>query len=66
MLQITLNKISLQPLFILNLEPTFIIIFMQGFPKTWKLFQKFLQGKKFEKGYVRHSVGLLEWRIDSQ
>lgn len=30
-----------------------IIIFMQGFPWTWKLFQRFLQGKKFEKGYHR-------------
>jgi hypothetical protein len=28
-----------------------IIIFMQGFPETWKLFQGFLQGKKIEKGY---------------
>jgi hypothetical protein len=27
-----------------------IIIFMQGFPETWKLFQGFLQGKKIEKG----------------
>jgi hypothetical protein len=26
-----------------------IIIFMQGFPETWKLFQGFLQGKKIEK-----------------
>jgi hypothetical protein len=29
-----------------------IIIFMQGFPQTWKLFQGFLQGKKIEKGCV--------------
>jgi hypothetical protein len=29
-----------------------IIIFMQGFPETWKLFQGFLQGKKIEKGRV--------------
>jgi hypothetical protein len=28
-----------------------IIIFMQGFPETWKLFQGFLQGKKIEKGW---------------
>jgi hypothetical protein len=27
-----------------------IIICMQGFPETWKLFQGFLQGKKIEKG----------------
>jgi hypothetical protein len=32
-----------------------IIIFMQGFPETWKLFQGFLQGKKIEKGYTRPS-----------
>jgi hypothetical protein len=49
---ITLNKINLQPLFTLNPQPTFIIIFMQGFPETWKLFQGFLQGKKVEKGWV--------------
>jgi hypothetical protein len=30
---------------------TFIIIFMQGFPEVWKLFQGFLQGKKVEKGW---------------
>jgi hypothetical protein len=30
-----------------------IIIFMQGFPETWKLFQGFLQGKKIEKGWFR-------------
>jgi hypothetical protein len=29
--------------------PVDIIIFMQGFPETWKLFQGFLQGKKIEK-----------------
>jgi hypothetical protein len=28
-----------------------IIIFMQGFPETWKLFQGFLQGKKIGKGW---------------
>jgi hypothetical protein len=27
-----------------------IIIFIQGFPETWKLLQGFLQGKKIEKG----------------
>jgi hypothetical protein len=30
-----------------------IIIFMQGFPETLKLFQGFLQGKKIEKGCSR-------------
>jgi hypothetical protein len=30
--------------------PVDIIIFMQRFPETWKLFQGFLQGKKIEKG----------------
>jgi hypothetical protein len=30
-----------------------IMIFMQGFPQTWKLFQGFLQGKKIEKGWTR-------------
>jgi hypothetical protein len=30
-----------------------IIIFMHGFPETWKLFQGFLQGKKIEKGWYR-------------
>jgi hypothetical protein len=30
-----------------------IIIFMQGFPETWKLFQGFLQGKNIEKGCSR-------------
>jgi hypothetical protein len=41
---------------------------MQVFPKTWKLrvFQEYLQGKKVEKVYVRHSVGLPEWGIDPQ
>jgi hypothetical protein len=33
---------------------------MQGFPKTSKLFQGFLQGKEFGKDYVRHSVGHFE------
>jgi hypothetical protein len=28
-----------------------IIIFMLGFPETWKLFQGFLQGKNIEKGW---------------
>jgi hypothetical protein len=36
-----------------------IIIFMQGFPETWELFQGFLQGKKIEKGCRR----LTNWVI---
>lgn len=32
---------------------TFFAIFMQGVPKTWKLFQGFLQGEKVGKGYSR-------------
>jgi hypothetical protein len=36
-----------------------IIIFMQGFPETWKLFQGFLQGKMIEKGC---SGPLLGWQ----
>jgi hypothetical protein len=33
-----------------------ILMFMQGFPETWKLFQLFLQGKKIEKGCYRRKV----------
>jgi hypothetical protein len=53
MLYIAPIKISLQSLFTLNPEPNFIIIFMQAFPETWKLFQGFLQGKRFQKGYTK-------------
>jgi hypothetical protein len=35
-----------------------IIIFMQGFPETWKLFQVFLQGKNIEKGCIVSNVGV--------
>jgi hypothetical protein len=37
-----------------------IIIFMQGFPETWKLFQGFLQGKKIEKGWNKRTDKTLE------
>jgi hypothetical protein len=33
-----------------------IIIFMQGFPETWKLFQGFLQGIKVEKGCSKRLI----------
>jgi hypothetical protein len=39
-----------------------IIIFMQGFPETWKLFQGFLQGKKIEIGWVNATEELLNTR----
>jgi hypothetical protein len=52
-LWIALIKINLQPLFTLNPESNFIIIFMQGFPETCKLFQGFLQGKKVEKAGLK-------------
>lgn len=35
-----------------------IIIFMQGFPGTWKLFQRFLLGKMLEKGCHRWTAFL--------
>jgi hypothetical protein len=40
-----------------------IIICMQGFPETWKLFQGFLQGKKIEKGcYIASNETMIgEW-----
>jgi hypothetical protein len=44
-----------------------IIIFMQGFPETWKVFQGFLQDKKTEKGWSNpidmNSVNIIR-RID--
>jgi hypothetical protein len=39
-----------------------IIIFMQGFPETWKLFQGFLQGKNIENGWVAQEACRREWR----
>jgi hypothetical protein len=43
------NQHQSKPLFTLNPEPNFIIIFILGLPETLRLFQGFLQGKKFER-----------------
>jgi hypothetical protein len=60
----TLIKISLQPLFTLNPERTFIIIFMQGFTETWKLFQGFLQVEGLRKAGIENIAsngGMIQW-----
>jgi hypothetical protein len=53
MLLIAVINISLQHLFTLSPEPAFMLIIMEGFPDTSKLFQGLLQGKKLEKSWLR-------------